>query len=109
MTIYSEPVVEVEGWCIDRLIRENEDRLNKEEDEWYVLRYTISERNGDKRSEQVSIAFDSVTASGSPLQLSRDGHRTGTFSGVLDGANKHRADSDVPPEIIDKLQELGPW
>lgn len=114
MVIYTDTVVESGDWKIVHIESEPEIK-HKEDSEHYVLKNNSS-------GGQISIPFTHVIASGSIIefwrcetldteyaQIRNECSRTGGISEVLTGMNELQEDSDLPEEIFEELQEIGPW
>lgn len=102
--IESKEIISVDEWTVDELHSDGEP--SGEEESWYVLRYILRE---GEREERISLSFDEVKASGGLIHLYRRGQYQVTFSGTISGGNTYRDDSSVPEEIVETLQEIGPW
>lgn len=103
MTLKSNYLVETGDWKLKELTDTSHD--NPEDNQWYVLEHYI----GAGTNEHISIPFDTVKASGSLIHLDYEDTRSATVAGSLSGLNIHKDNSDMPVEIAEKLQEIGPW
>ena len=115
MTLYSDTLVEKNGWEVVHIELKYDDSRPKEDSEHYVLKHRTS--SGD-----ISIPFTHIIASGGIIEFWRcdnldveyvdirsEGNRTGGISDVLTGSNTLKDDTDMPDKIYHKLKEIGPW
>lgn len=105
MVIKSDYIVDKGKWKLKRLTDTDPVAENVDEKQWHALEYILNKET----DEHLTIPVDEVNASGSLINLSVDDGRTATISGSLTGLNKHKEESSIPDEIIEKLQEIGPW
>lgn len=96
MVISSDVMVEVDGWIIKKL-------FNDGDFSHYVLKHELD--NGSSTNP-----FDEVHASGGLLSLDRNGERSVTFTGVIDGLNTYKeGEADMPREVFEELKRIGPY
>lgn len=95
MVISTELVAEVGRWRVKKLFSDGEFTH-------YVLNVPMDKGHATN-------PFDEVRASGGLLSLMRNGETSVTFTGVIGGSNTYQERSDMPREIFEVLQDIGPY
>lgn len=96
MTITSEVLVESDNWKVTKIYDDGEFSH-------YVCEYPMEKGH-------TSVPFNSVRASGGILSLRRNGERSCSFTGVIDGTNSYVGDdAPMPRQLFFQLKSIGPY